>query len=82
MLETLRTYLRYTSWPIIMAASELAALGALGPPLLREPVFWWCMASIPVIALARFRRLMAYGIDQLMLQNALQAGLNVLKNAK
>ena len=27
-------------------------------------------------------RLMAYGIDQLMLQNALQAGLNVLKNAR
>lgn len=27
-------------------------------------------------------RMMAFGIDQLMLQNALQSGLNVLKNAK
>jgi len=26
-----------------------AALGALGPDLLREPDFWWCLAAIPVI---------------------------------
>jgi site-specific recombinase len=26
-----------------------AAVGALGPALLREPDFWWCLASIPVV---------------------------------
>jgi site-specific recombinase len=37
---------------ITLSMGQLAAaLGALGPALLREPVFWWCMASIPVIGL-------------------------------
>ena len=26
-----------------------AALGALGPALLQDSAFWWCMASIPLI---------------------------------
>ncbi|WP_374565248.1 site-specific recombinase [Ideonella sp.] len=26
-----------------------AALGALGPALLQEPDFWWCLASIPLV---------------------------------
>jgi site-specific recombinase len=28
-----------------------AALGALGPSLLSEPVFWWCLASVPLVGL-------------------------------
>jgi len=28
-----------------------AALGALGPALLREPAFWWCLAPIPFVGL-------------------------------
>ncbi|HEV8691600.1 MAG TPA: site-specific recombinase [Ideonella sp.] len=28
-----------------------AALGALGPALLHEPAFWWCLASVPVVGL-------------------------------
>jgi site-specific recombinase len=28
-----------------------AAFGALGPALLHEPVFWWCLASVPVVGL-------------------------------
>ena len=27
----------------------MAALGALGPSLLHEPAFWWCLAAIPVV---------------------------------
>jgi site-specific recombinase len=28
-----------------------AAFGALGPSILHEPAFWWCLASIPVVGL-------------------------------
>jgi site-specific recombinase len=28
-----------------------AALGALGPALLHEPDFWWCLAAIPLVGL-------------------------------
>ncbi len=28
-----------------------AAVGALGPSLLAEPAFWWCLASIPLVGL-------------------------------
>jgi len=37
---------------VTLAAGQLAAaLGTLGPELLQEPAFWWCVASIPCIGL-------------------------------
>jgi site-specific recombinase len=37
---------------VTLSTGQLAAaLGALGLPLLAEPAFWWCLASIPVVGL-------------------------------
>ena len=37
---------------VTLAMGQLAAaLGALGPAVLHEPAFWWCLAAIPVIGL-------------------------------
>lgn len=37
---------------VTLAAGQLAAaLGALGPDVLHEPTFWWCVAAIPCIGL-------------------------------
>ncbi|NDY90972.1 site-specific recombinase [Ideonella livida] len=37
---------------VTLAAGQLAAaVGALGPDLLQQPAFWWCVAAIPVIGL-------------------------------
>jgi len=34
---------------VTLSSGQLgAALGALGPTLLREPTFWWCVAGITV----------------------------------
>jgi site-specific recombinase len=37
---------------VTLSTGQLAAaLGAFGLPLLAEPAFWWCLASIPVVGL-------------------------------
>ncbi|HJV68936.1 site-specific recombinase [Ideonella sp.] len=37
---------------VTLAMGQLAAaLGALGPALLHEPDFWWCLAAIPLVGL-------------------------------